>query len=349
MNKSYIEIHKEKLEPGMKLAQDIETKFGATLLSKNSILTADEIKKLYNLDQKYFKIVNQNQSEQKDNLYKIMNVKVEYQKKIKQYKELFNCLKNNDTLDKKEVEKLTKETIGLANNMEVTDVLNIVRDTDEYTYSHLLNVGLHANFFAEWLDLSEKEKGELTTAGILHDIGKMKIPNEILKKPGELNDEEYEIIKTHSRESYNIVKKADFISEKTRAGILTHHEQYNGKGYPLGLKGKEIPYYGRILAIIDAFDAITSDKIYNPASSPFEAMRIFKEDKNQFYDYELKEIFLLNMPNIFVQEKVRLNDGRVAEIKFINPDQPDKPIISLDGKIINLKNYDELYIDKIVR
>ncbi|MFW5890788.1 MAG: HD-GYP domain-containing protein, partial [bacterium] len=222
------------------------------------------------------------------------------------------------------------------------------RQEDQYTYSHLLNVGMMAYMFGNWLGLDQKDSIQLTQAGLLHDIGKAFIPDEILNKPDRLNDKEYEEIKKHTIYGYRMAQKNKEISNKICQGILTHQERYDGSGYPLKLKGKKIPLFGRILGIIDTFDAITADRVYQPASSPFKAIKLFDQETLGAFDYNLVKIFLNKIPNYFVQEKVKLNDGREAEVVFINPRHPERPIIKLEDNYIDLYKNSNIEIVKLV-
>jgi HD-GYP domain-containing protein (c-di-GMP phosphodiesterase class II) len=128
---------------------------------------------------------------------------------------------------------------------------------------------------ANHLELGETEKKALQWASILHDVGKIGVPENILNKKGRLDDKEYEIIKKHPAKGYNILRPLEQLSGAL-PGILHHHERYDGTGYPKGLKGEEIPLQARIIAVADTFDAMTSERAYRPAKSHEEAMAIIE-------------------------------------------------------------------------
>jgi len=146
-----------------------------------------------------------------------------------------------------------------------------VDERDPYTHGHSQRVARLAVGIGEKLGLPESELEVLEFAGILHDIGKIGIRDEILLKPGRLTPEEYEIIKTHPERGYNILKHIRRLSPVVQA-VYTHHEWYDGRGYPRGLKGDEIPLAGAILAVADAFDTMITDRPYQPRRSPLEAL-----------------------------------------------------------------------------
>jgi len=151
----------------------------------------------------------------------------------------------------------------------------IIDERDPYTHGHSHRVSKIAVELGEIMSLSENKLDELTHSGILHDIGKIGIRDEILLKPGALTKEEYEIIKTHPEKGYRILKPIKRLSNVVDA-VYTHHEWYNGKGYPRGLKGKEIPLAGTIIAVADAYDTITTDRVYRRRKNHDEAIRILQ-------------------------------------------------------------------------
>jgi HD-GYP domain-containing protein (c-di-GMP phosphodiesterase class II) len=143
---------------------------------------------------------------------------------------------------------------------------------------------------AERIEMEEDEKNTLHWASILHDIGKIGIPEAILNKPGRLTEEEYNIIKGHPETGRDILKPIDQLQDALK-GILHHHEHYDGRGYPAGLKGEAIPLLGRIIAVADTFDAITTDRAYRNGKTIEEALAVMKEVTGTQLDPKLFEVF----------------------------------------------------------
>ena len=237
------------LQPGMKLANDIEHDYGGILLPAGTILDDSKIKRLERLNHKYVYVYNEDEEKINDNLGKTKNSEFKYKKNMDKMQAVFYRVRHSDEIRYEDIKEMTDEVKSLGSEQEMINLLTKVRDTDEYTYSHLLNVGILAYMFGNWLDLDKEKISNLTKAGLIHDLGKTKIPDEILNKPDTLTEEEYEEMKNHSIYGYEMARKAKNISEETARGVLTHHERYNGKGYPLKMKGKKIPLFGRILAI----------------------------------------------------------------------------------------------------
>lgn len=176
-------------------------------------------------------------------------------------------------------------------------VINVVKSLvyaieakDVYTRGHSERVNRYCAMMAERMGMEEHEKDVLHWASILHDVGKIGIPEAILNKPGRLTKEEYDVIKSHPKKGYEILQPIEQLSSSLD-GILHHHERYDGNGYPSGLKGEEIPLTGRIIAVADTFDAITSTRAYRSEKTSEEAMAIVEEVSGSQLDSGLVELF----------------------------------------------------------
>lgn len=159
---------------------------------------------------------------------------------------------------------------------------------DSYTFGHSERVSKYAVELALRLpEFQDKQRLEtLRLSGLLHDIGKINIPEAVLTKPTKLTEEEYELIKTHTVVGGRMVEKISGLGQ-LKPGVLYHHERWDGKGYPTGAKGKEIPLEARILSIADTFDAITSSRSYRPAASVTEAFEQLKKGSGTQFDPDL--------------------------------------------------------------
>jgi len=176
-------------------------------------------------------------------------------------------------------------------------VINVVKSLvyaieakDEYTRGHSERVNRYAMLMAIRLRLDEKQSKVLHWASMLHDIGKIGIPETILNKPGALTDAEYSIIKSHSEKGCDILKPLEQLSTSL-PGVMHHHERYDGQGYPHGLKGEDIPMLGRIIAVADTFDAITSNRAYRPGKTATEALEIIETVAGTQLDPDLVNVF----------------------------------------------------------
>lgn len=198
------------------------------------------------------------------------------------------------------VNKMAKDiTIHLESiNTNYLDMIQIMADTvelnDTYTSEHNIRVGDVAEMIGEKFGIKDLEA--LKIAARLHDIGKISIPTEILNKPSELTQQEFEIVKTHPLAGFRIMDGIDFFNE-IKYGVLYHHERYDGNGYPRGLKGEEIPIMAQpimaqIISIADVFDALITDRAYRKAFSFEEAVDMIVEESGGAFNPELIDIFV---------------------------------------------------------
>lgn len=173
----------------------------------------------------------------------------------------------------------------------VKTLISVINAKDRYTYGHSERVVLYSRLMANKLNLSKKDKENLIYGAYMHDIGKINIPKEVLMKKMPLTNEEWEMLKQHPENGVEIIKTIDSLSGAMPI-ILHHHERYDGKGYPYGLKGEEIPFLARILCIVDSFDAMTSNRPYNKRKTYEEAIEKLKRCSGAQFDPELSNAFI---------------------------------------------------------
>ncbi len=189
-----------------------------------------------------------------------------------------------------ETEVLNQELID-AYNTTLEGWAKALELRDKETVGHSRRVTELAEELAEALDLSEKERQDVRFGALLHDIGKMAIPDEILNKPGKLTPEERKIIETHPQEGFNLLEHISYLAYAAQIS-LHHHEKWDGSGYPDGLAGEEIPYLARLFAIVDVWDAITSERSYSNAWPIPMARAYLKDEKGVSFDPEIVDVFL---------------------------------------------------------
>ena len=204
-------------------------------------------------------------------------------------------------------------------------LLSKLHHYDDYTLRHSLNVSLLSLIFGSHLGMEREGLRRLAFAGLYHDVGKFRIPLEILNKPGRLSEREFEVMKHHSLIGFDMLKKQPGLTEDVLLGVLHHHERYDGKGYPKQLKADEKDPFSRILTIVDIFDALTSDRAYKKAYTPHESLKAMFAWRNESFHPGLLEKFVecfgVYPPGSFV----RLTDqtyGLVAEARAEHPARP---------------------------
>ncbi len=182
---------------------------------------------------------------------------------------------------------------------------------DEDTGNHIIRISRYCTLIAEKLGLSAREVQNIRYAAPMHDVGKIGIPDNILMKPGKLTDEEFEIIKTHSTIGAKILANSKSkVLNVAEQIALYHHEKWNGKGYPQGLSGDNIPLTGRIVGLADVFDALTSKRPYKDPYSMEVAIDIIKKERGEHFDPDIVDVFLENKDEILkIKAEVHLEEG----------------------------------------
>jgi putative nucleotidyltransferase with HDIG domain len=184
----------------------------------------------------------------------------------------------------------------------VRALVNAVEARDPYTCGHSERVARFGRCLAESIGESPIDCERIYLTGLLHDVGKIAIPDGVLQKPGHLDEDERAIIETHTEAGWRILHELEALRD-VLSGVLYHHETYDGNGYPDGLAGEDIPLDGRILAVCDAFDAMTSDRPYRDGMPVEKALEILRNGSGKYWDPNLIDAFLDNIESI---KKIRL-------------------------------------------
>lgn len=201
--------------------------------------------------------------------------------------------------------------------------------TDMYTYTHSVNVAVLSILTAKSLGLDKKTVEKIGIGALLHDIGKSRIDNELINKPGKYSTDEYETMKLHSKHGYDMVKSDTVISPITKQIIYFHHERLDGSGYPEGLQGNQIPVYVRLVTVCDMFDAMISDRSYRTKMSVYEALEVLNAESVYNIDPSVLSSFIENIAVYTVGSSVKLTDGRVGIIVKNNKAYPTRPVVRI--------------------
>jgi putative nucleotidyltransferase with HDIG domain len=236
---------------------------------------------------------------------------------------------------------------GDLTTIGVFDMLHNMRGYDDVTYHHSLSVAIICNIFGKWLGFSKEDTEVLTLAGLLHDTGKLMMPDTIIKKPERLSVTEYEMIKTHPFQGYNLLKKED-IDERIKNAALMHHERCDSSGYPSHLASAEIDDFAKIVAIADVYDAMTSSRLYRGPLCPFDVVHIFESEGLRKFEPKYLLPFLSRIVNTYMNNDVLLNNGETGTIVMINKLLLAKPVVKTATGFIDLSTEPELYITKIL-
>ncbi len=252
-------------------------------------------------------------------------------------------------LSSNELLNQTKEIIVMSENpIRTFHMMHKIRKYDDATFIHSLNVAILCNMFGHWINMPQDDLDVLTLAGLLHDVGKMKIPEEIIKKPGILTEEEYTEIKNHPRRGYNLLKPMK-LDERIKKVALMHHERCDGSGYPDGLRGDQIDEFAKIVAIADVYDALTSARVYRGALCPFEVINmVVEQDGDKRFDPKYLHPFLEGIVKSFIGCEVVLSDGEKGTIVAMHADELARPSVCVSGKVLDLREMSDVTIQMML-
>lgn len=185
---------------------------------------------------------------------------------------------NGKDINLTSVKEITnRATDAIFKNQDALACILNIRIKDEYLLEHSVSVSILMTIFAKHLGIERQIIEQLSIGAFLHDVGKIMIPNQILNKPSRLTEEEFVTMKTHTNHSIKILNNTPNISELSLEVAALHHEKLNGRGYPYGLKSKDISLYGRMIAVCDIFDALTADRCYKDGYPHIKAFNILRK------------------------------------------------------------------------
>ena len=213
----------------------------------------------------------------------------------------------------------------------IITLVSALAPADEYLQRHCVNLSLLNGLYGKWSGLTKKMIDNLILIGLLHDCGKAFIPSQILQAPRRLTISEFEVIKMHTRYTYDLLE--DF-PEEIRYAASSHHEKMDGTGYPRGLKNDEIPFGSRVTTISDIYDAAVSQRSYKKASSPFQVLAMLKTYNEGGFDPKFVDFFVYNMAKELVDKPVEMTDGSIGIVRFYEIDKIEFPTVEVNGALV---------------
>ncbi|WP_372870538.1 HD-GYP domain-containing protein [Shewanella sp.] len=257
----------------------------------------------------------------------------------------------SETFEGKAIEVAPFE--ALADNMiesimlddDAFKCVSALRDKDAYLLEHSVNVAFLLVTFGKHLKLDRDMLKQMAVGGILHDIGKIRVDNKVLHKPGKLTPEEFEHMKLHQVFAIDVMAETKGLSQVSKDVCLMHHEKLDGRGYPKGLKGDEIPLHGRMSCIVDIFDALTATRCYKEAMSPAAAFKILLSLTPFHLDTELVYEFIRCVGVYPVGSLVELSDGRVGIVWEAKDRDALHPIVKCFYSIKHRHYTDVAFVD----
>ena len=336
-------VRTRQLQPGMKIDQAVVDKSGRNLVQRGSILDNYVIDSLLKMGVMMVyiqsgeetagdieKSISPQARKQIERLHTDDRSKVELSDSVKtRVAEGIQFIYSN-TESKELADTTNNIASNLMNAINSTDAIAVdisaLKTSDEYTFKHSVDVATMSMVLAKQQGLSQKQIYEIGVAGLLHDIGKTKIPLDILNKPARLTDEEFAVMKQHPVFGYRMIKGRDEFSNEICMAVLQHHEKMNRKGYPVGFPSDKITQYARILTIADIYDALVTERPYKSAFSQREAVEMIMSMTGEL-DLTAMKSFLESMILYPVDSIVELSNGEKAKVVKNNPHYILRPTV----------------------
>lgn len=248
----------------------------------------------------------------------------------KHVEQVLNDVNNGEAFDLEESRQAVRQCVtSIARNANAMLWLSMIKNEDQYTSEHCMRVGILAIAFGRFMGMSEQDQELLGLCGLLHDVGKIKIPNEILNKPGRLTQDEYRIMREHVSLGEKVLGEIDGLDPIIIQTALHHHERADRKGYPDNLDASLLHQFIRMVAIVDVYDAITSNRCYQEGRTPFEALRILFNEAEKHFDKDLVEVFIKMIGIYPPGTLIEMASGELGIVISSNPLARLKPKVEL--------------------
>lgn len=341
------------IEPGMILANDILSEEGKVLLARDLPLTYEHIANLQQWGVQFVEIVS-GVCEEADKGLVIEGERefIEfYEDTIDTIKQAFETTYLTKSVSVNRINKLVKDRIQpLIDAHRAIGFLYKIRVYCDYTYRHSINVAIISGIIGRSIGMKPDNIRNVVMAGLLHDIGKLFIKKEILSKPGKLTKQEMATIQEHANLGYQMLMNYPHLCEDIKLGVMQHHERFDGSGYPLGLKQDEISLYGRVIAVADIYDAMTTDRVYRRKVSPFCAADTIAKQMYRQLDPEVCLAFFRSIHASLAKSRVVLSNGIKGEVIYLHHVYPQRPAIILsDGSCLDLNEHTDIEIIDIAQ
>lgn len=260
-------------------------------------------------------------------------------------KQAFEKIKLGEPIDRLALESQVETLLpDMIRNNDVLMRLQQLKITDDYTFNHSLRVSMLATMVGKWLGYSYSQLKDVALAGLLFDIGKLKLPEEILTKPGPLTDAEIELVHKHAQLGYLSLLKTSGISLDVKFAALQHHERMDGSGYPLRVGESQIHEYSRIIMVCDTFDAMIQDRVYRKKVSPFQAAEYLSWHSGSTFDSKICYVLISNLAEFYLGKSCTLSTGEHGRIVYIDVNEPNRPIVQIGNYFVDLTKRRDVFV-----
>lgn len=273
-----------------------------------------------------------------------------YRQFIARMNDFYVRTKNGQRLERYQIEDTVEAMLVVLLRSDVSPLkrLGQLKEGVDYLIAHPINVTIVSALLGKWMKLPIWMNKDVATAALLHDIGKATIDPAILNKPDRLTEEEFETMKRHPRFSANITAMMFSDKPAVTEAVLQHHERMDGSGYPGRVADGPTTLIGRIVAVADVYDAITSRRVYAEKESPFTAAEILLQDSFGKLDPKVVQVLYDQLTKFSIGSRVQLSDGRTGQVIYIHPTMPTRPVIDIEGSHYDLARQKDVRISEIL-
>lgn len=276
-------------------------------------------------------------------------IDVKHEKEIQATRDVFDSIKEKGELNLAKMKtNLVKTLPDMVRNNDVLMRINQLKRTDDYTFEHSMRVSILATMIAKWFGFSQTEMLEVSEAGMLYDIGKLNIPEDILSKHGALTSQEWDIVKKHPQLGYGILLATKGVTQNVKYAALHHHERLDGTGYPLRLRTNQIHQFAKIIMVCDVFDALTNDRPYKKKVSPMLALDYLRWNAGKLFDPEVVYMMSAGLSAFFISKQCVLSNGDRGQIVYIDRNYPTRPTVKVGDRYVDLIKERKLEVEDII-
>ncbi|MBB6733502.1 HD-GYP domain-containing protein [Cohnella zeiphila] len=328
------------LQSGDRLAEDIFNSYGLHVLSKGTVLQDRDLSRLFQHHIDYVEIEQRSSAaflesvpEPNEDDAPAFRASEEllasFEDAVAGFEQLFRQAMEEGQVNESDVNESFRPLMNnFREERDVVSLLLMLNNQDDYTYQHSVQVGMLCYYLAKWLGWSEAATQMAGKAGFLHDIGKCRIPGDILNKPGKLTDEEFAEIRNHPSYGYEILRASGFEDEVAEAA-RQHHERTDGHGYPSGLSGSQIHPIAKVVAVADVYSAMISTRVYKEKKDQLSVLKELYRMGFQELDPLMVQTFVFHMLPNLIGKKVKLTNGESGTVVLNHPTDPFHPLVQV--------------------
>ncbi|MFC6334352.1 HD-GYP domain-containing protein [Paenibacillus septentrionalis] len=349
-----VSVKVDQLKLGEKLLEDVLTPLGSTLLLKEKVITERDLNILtaFMVDKVEIASSAPEDEQLKEEIPKhkvpVSNFNREYEKIVELLRKVSQLVLASQPIPLLDIRNQLNtifEHLGEYNPITYTPTFT---DNEDYLLHKSVVTSLTSYLMARWVGLPQKDWMQVALAGLLMDIGNVKVDADILNKPSKLTEHEKQQIQMHTIYGYQILRSITGLNDGVKLAALQHHERVDGSGYPNKFVGSQLHPYSKIVAVADIYHAMTLNHVYRKPISPYLVLEQIQSDAFGKLDPVNVRMFIEKVTNFNTGTRVRLSDGRVGEIVFFERDHPTRPWVSVGGTIVNLTIERSLHITEVI-